>query len=170
MADEVVDFRDLLNKPMSDFPDLPDLPAQKHFFGKLISMNAGASRQKQTPLFHFDVRLTDPGEDVPPDFLKKLADAGFNLADYNQVGADFYLTANSMKMLRRFATSLGFSPNASFTEVFHLDTEGVPTNETQDKLRGLDVLVKIPSAGQNNRVYANNVNSENGSISGTKRE
>jgi len=166
MPDDVVDFRDLLRQPMSDFPDLPDLPPTSHFYGKLISMNAGASRQKQTPLFHFDVRLTDPGEDVPKEFLQKLSDNGFSLADYT-CGADFYLLQTTMKILRRFVTSLGFSPNVSFHECLHLAEDGTPTNETQDIIRGRDVMIKTPPMTDQGRVFANNVNSD-GTITGVK--
>src|SRR5215471_14350638 len=168
MAEDVVDFRDLLNQPMSDFPDLPDLPAGKTFYGKLIQMTAGSSRNKGTPLFHFDVRLTDPGQDVPKESLAKITDAGFSLADYT-VGADFYLTQNAMKMLRRFVSSIGFSPNVSFTEALHLAEDGTPTSETQDAIRGIDVMIKTPPLTDTGRVYTNNVASD-GMITGTKRE
>lgn len=166
-TDDVADFRELLNQPMSDFPDLPDLPPSVTFFGKLIGMGAGFSSQKKTPLFHFDVRLTDPGKDVPPDALKKITDAGFSLADYT-VGADFYLTKNAMKMFRRFVTSLGFSVNASFRDALYLAEDGSPTSETQERVRGLDVIIKTPPMTENGRVYTNNVASE-GTISGTSR-
>lgn len=167
MPDAPVDFRDLLNQPMSDFPDLPDLAPGKTYYGKLIGMSAGASRQKQTPLFHFDVRLTDPGPDVPKESLDKLSEGGFSLADYT-VGADFYLTTNAMKMLRRFITSLGFSPNVSFAEALHLAETGEPTAETQDILRGKDVIIKTPPMNEQGRVYANNVASD-GTIGGINR-
>lgn len=167
--DEVVNFRDLLNQPMSDFPDMPDLPPQKTFYGKLISMTADRSREKQTPFFHFDVRLTDPGRDVDEASLKKLSDAGFSLADY-PVGANFYLTQRAMTMFRRFVVSLGFSPNESFAEALKLNPDsGEPTPATQDIIRGLDVMIKTPPMAENGRVYTMNVSSE-GQISGVKRE
>jgi hypothetical protein len=169
MADAPVDFRDLLKQPMSDFPDMPDLPPAKTFYGKLIGMNADASSVKGTPFFHFDVRLTDPGKDVDEAMLKKIVDAGFSLADYT-VGANFYLTPRAMTMFRRFVTSLGFSPNISFHEALRLNDEtGEPTAETLEVIRGLDVMIKTPPMAENGRVYANNVTSD-GMISGTKRD
>lgn len=169
MPNEIVDFKDLLNQPMSDFPDMPDLPPQKTFYGKLISMNADESREKHTPFFHFDVRLTDPGKDVDPSSLKKISDAGFSLADY-PIGANFYLTQRAMTMFRRFVVSLGFSANQSFAEALKLDPDtGEPTAATQDIIRGLDVMVKTPPMAENGRVYSNNVTSD-GMIVGVKRE
>jgi hypothetical protein len=152
---------------MNDFPDLPDLPAGKTFYGKLLSLSAGQSSQKLTPLFHFDVRITDPGADVSPDVIKKIADSGFSLSDYN-VGADFYLTPNAMKMLRRFLGTLGFSSNVTFREALHLTEKGEPTQETQEIVRGKDVMIKMPQMNENGRVYTNNVAS-GGFISGVKR-
>ena len=149
-----IDLRDLLSKPMSDFPDLPDLPSAKHFYGKILQMTSGHSTQKKTPFYQFDVRLTDPGEDVTPAELKKIADAGFSLSDY-QVYAQLYLTPNTMRQLRRFVQSLGFPPNISFVENLKLDEGCNPTSETQDVVRGLDVLVKTQSMAENGRVYNN---------------
>lgn len=152
MADEPTDFRDLLSKPLADFPDRPNLPGNKHFFGKLIGMSAGHSTNKGTPLYKFDVRLTDPGEDVRPEEIKKITDAGFNLADY-QVFSNFYLTPNAMVMFRRFLISLGFNEASSFKENLSLADTGEPTAETIDKIRGLDVLVKTQPADENGRVF-----------------
>jgi hypothetical protein len=167
--DQVVDFRELLNKPMSDFPDMPDLPAGKTFYGKLVGMTADQSRNKGTPFFHFDIRLTDPGKDVDEASLKKLSDAGFSLADYT-VGANFYLTQRAMTMFRRFVTSCGFSPNVSFTEALKLNQDtGEPTPETIDVIRGIDVMIKTPPMQENGRVYTQNVTSD-GMITGVKRE
>ena len=162
---ETVDLRDLLNKPLSDFPDLPDLPAGKHFYGKLIGIKADHSRDKKTPFFNFSVRLTDPGEDVTDVEKNAITNAGFSLADY-QCGANFYLTPNAMRILRRFLSSLGFPDSASFREALSLDPEtGNPTPESVEKIRGLDVLVKLPAAGDNGRVYLQNVDR----IDGVKR-
>lgn len=166
MSDEntIVDFRDLLSQPASNFPDLPELPAQKHFFGKILGISAGHSSQKKTPLFHVSARLTDPGKDVEKETLDKIANAGFSLSDY-EVGADFYLTPNAMKMFRRFTESLGFNPNVSFMESLKLAQDGNPTNETQELLRGMDVMIQTPAPADNGRVYA-----QNGcAISGVKR-
>jgi len=165
MSESPVDLRDLLNKPLSDFPDLPDLPGGKYFYGKLIGMTAGHSQQKQTPYFRFAVRLTDPGKDVTAAELQKIADGGFSLADY-QVYSDFYLTPGAMRMFRRFLTSLGFPESASFMEALSLDSEsGNPTSETIDKIRGLDVLCKTQAPADNGRVYSNL-----DTISGVKRD
>jgi hypothetical protein len=168
MADETLDFRDLLSAPMSDYPDRPNLPPGKTFYGKLVSITAGASKNKGTPLFHFDVRLTDPGSDVPKTDLDKLAAAGFGLDAY-QCGADFYLLPTTMVFLRRFLISLGFSENVTFREALKLDSQtGEPTSDTQETIRGLDVIIKTPPADAQGRVFLNNVASE-GSIAGVKR-
>lgn len=166
MTDETpVDLVDLLSKPMSDFPDRPNLPGGRTFYGKLISITAGNSRLKQTPLFHFAVRLTDPGKDVTAGEMEAIESAGFSLGDY-PCGADFYLTPNSRTILRRFLTSLGFSSSNTFLENLKLDeASGLPTEASQEAIRGLDVLIKTPPADDQGRVFLNNVASE-GLISG----
>lgn len=158
MSENPIDIRELLDVPMSEFPDMPDLPGGKHFYGKLLSVSASRSREKQTPFFHFAVRLTDPGDDVPREALKTISDAGFSIGDY-QVGADFYITPNKFtrQMLRRFLTSLGFSENMTFFECLKLAPDGNPTSESQDVVRGLDVVVRIPQPDENGRIYLNNV-------------
>jgi hypothetical protein len=153
MADEPVDFRDLLSKPLGDFPDRPNLPGAKSFYGKLLSLGAGVSAQKGTPHFRFTVRLTDGGQDVKSTDLEKIAAAGFSLADY-EVYSDFWLTPNSMPMLRSFLVSLGFPENATFKEVLKLNDFGEPTSDSQEAIRGLDVIVRTQNADENGRVYA----------------
>src|ERR1700676_2775926 len=101
MADETVDFRDLLAKPLGDFPDRPSLPGKKTFFGKLVGVSAGLSSQKGTPFFRFDARLTDGGADVKKTDLDPIVNAGFGLGDY-EVWAEYYLTPGAMPMLRSF--------------------------------------------------------------------
>lgn len=165
MSDDPVNLIELLNKPLSDFPDLPNLPGSKWFYGKLTGeITAEHSRQKSTPFYHIGLRITDPGKDVTASELKSIADAGFSLADY-EAGANFYVTPNAMKMLRRFLTSLGFPENSSFVEALALDPEtGNPTAETKDKLRGRDVMFRTPTADDQNRVYLNNVDMISGQI------
>src|SRR5215469_5728035 len=107
MADETLNLADLLDVPLSNFKDRPEFPPQKTFYGKLIGMTEGASEQKETPYYLFDVRLTDPGADVPASFTKTLNDSGFSLGDY-KCGARFYLTPNAMLFFKRFLLSLGF--------------------------------------------------------------
>ena len=152
MADEPVDFRDLLDKPMADFPDRPSLPGKKTFFGKLTALSAGVSSQKGTPFFRFDARLTDGGKDVRPVDLEPIANAGFSLADYD-VWAEFYLTPGAMPMLRSFLQSLGFSPSTTFKEALKLNDSGEPTADSQDAVRGLDIICRTQAAGDNGRVY-----------------
>lgn len=158
MSDEAqVDFRDLLRKPKSEFPDMPDLPAKKTFYGKLIKVGAGHSKNKGTPLFHFDIRLTDPGKDVTAGEMKKVSDAGFSLADY-QAGVDFYLVPGfPMRLLRRFVNTLGFGNDAtSIFEDLKLDAACNPTDATQDLIRGRDVMVVTPAANDRGQVYVQN--------------
>lgn len=164
MSDDTIDLRDLLNRPLSDFPDRPNLPGGKHFYGKITNFAATHSRVKGTPGYHVGVRITDPGQDVTEAEKTKIADAGFSLADY-EAGSDFWLTPNSMVFLRRFMNSLGFPEGASLTQALSLDENGNPTPETIDKLRGLDVLIKTPPADDQGRVFLNNVDT----ISGVKR-
>ena len=153
MPDETVDFRDLLNKPLSDFPDRPQLPGAKTFYGKLLGIEGGHSKNKGTPYFRFHVRLTDPGDDAK-EGTKKIVDAGFSLADY-QVYSDFYITPNAMVMLRRFLTSLGFSQDASFSENLKLDPNGNPTAKTVEVIRGLDIVCRTQAADDQGRVFQN---------------
>lgn len=164
MADnDTVSLRDLLEAPMSEFPDLPDLPPKKTFYGKLAGMSSGHSSQKGTPLFHVEVRLTDAGNDVPPAWLEELKRLGLSLSDYSPF-RDFFLTPGSMKFFRRFSDSLGFDPNKNVRENFKLDENYNPTAETQDLIRGRDVLCITQAAGDNGRVFLNL-----DSIAGVKR-
>lgn len=167
MANETIDYRDLLQKPLANFPDRPNLEPGKILYGKLVSITAGASKQKGTPLFHFDVRFTDPGADYPKASLDKLSAAGFSLADYT-CGADFYLVPGAMVFLRRFLVSLGFSENVTFREALKLTDTGEPTMDSQEVIRGMDVIIRTPPADDQGRVFLNNVASE-GMIAGTKR-
>lgn len=161
MADETFDYRELLKQPMSNFPDRPNLPGNKTFYGKLIGMSATVSAVKGTPGLHLDIKLTDPGSDVPREEMDMIAAAGFSLADYS-VGKNFWITSNSMIFLRRFLVSLGFPENASFAETLKLDENGIPTAETQDVIRGLDVAVVTPFADEQGRVFLNNVENVTG--------
>lgn len=152
MADEPVDFRDLLAKPLGDFPDRPSLPGNKTFFGKLVSIGAGVSSQKGTPFFRFDARLTDGGQDVKKSDLDAIVAAGFGLGDYD-VWAEFYLTPGAMPMLRSFLESIGFSGSSTFKEALKLNDSGEPTAESQDAIRGLDIICRTQAPGDNGRVY-----------------
>lgn len=166
MADDPVNLIDLLNKPMSEFPDLPNLPGSKWFYGKLTDVTAEHSRDKKTPFYHFTGRVTDPGKDVQQSELAPIAAGGFSLSDY-EFGANFYLTPNAMKMLRRFVTSLGFPESVSFMEALALDTEtGNPTAATREKVRGLDVMFRTPAADDQKRVYLNSVDMITGDVKG----
>jgi hypothetical protein len=161
MADEnTPDLLELLKKPMSEFPDLPNLPAKKHFYGKLLGMTAGHAKTG-VPFYNFAIRITDPGKDVTPAELAEINALGFTLSDY-QVGSNFYLTQNALKMLRAFLTSLGFPPNVSFYDNLKLDEVGNPTSDTQEAIRGMDVMFQTPDKGDNNRVYLGNVDNLTG--------
>jgi len=150
---------------MGDYPDMPDLPPAKTFFGKLVSVAADVSREKKTPFFRFTARITDPGKDVTESELEKIKSAGFSLADYN-VTSDHYLTPNSMRMFRRFMESLGFPPNVSFVDALKLNPETLnPTEETQELIRGKDVIMRTPAMDGNGRVY-----NRMDSMAGTKRD
>lgn len=135
---ETVDLRELLSRPMSDFPDLPDLPPKSDFFGKIIGIQSKLSTNKGTPFFQIDARLTDPGPNVSAAALKKITDGGFSLADYN-VYSEFYLTPKAMIMFRRFLTSLGFAENLNFIVALKLDENLNPTPATLEVLQGRDV-------------------------------
>lgn len=154
MADETVDFRELLEAPLSNFPDRPPLPADALFDGKLIGCSAGVSSVKGTPYLRFPVRLTDPGPQVPASAMKTITDAGFTLADYD-VWSDFYLTKAAMPMLRAFLLSLGFSESMSTKEQLKLDDNYSPTEATQEAVQGIDVKAQTGKADVNGRVYSN---------------
>lgn len=152
MADEQVDFRDLLAKPLGDFPDRPSLPGLKTFYGKLVSVSAGLSSQKKTPFFRFDARLTDGGKDVRKEDLNQIVASGFSLADY-EVWAEFYLTPGAMPMLRSFLETLGFNGSTTFKEALKLNDQGEPTADSQEAIRGLDIVCRTQAPGDNGRVY-----------------
>lgn len=149
---DAVDFRDLLQKPLGDFPDRPNLPGAKTFYGKLISLTAGVEKTG-TPYFRFDGRLTDGGQDVKKTDLDALAAAGFSLADYEVYGK-FWLTLNAMPMLRRFLESLGFNGSQSFAEALKLNEQGEPTVESQEVVRGLDFIGRTQPADAQGRVFS----------------
>lgn len=154
MADEneAVDFRDLLSKPLGDFPDRPNLPGAKTFYGKLVSLSAGLSKAKGTPFFRFDVRLTDGGQDVKPTDLEPLVKGGFSLADY-ETFAEFYLTNGAMPMLRRFLQSIGFAEGTTFKEALRLSDNYEPTPESQEAIRGIDVICRTQAPDDQGRVF-----------------
>ena len=159
-----VNLIELLGKPMSDFPDLPNLPGMKWFYGKLLDITADHSSVKKTPLYDFSIRITDPGKDVTAGEIKAISDGGFSLSDY-EAHAKFYVTPNALKMLRRFVTSLGFPPSVSFIEALALDpTTGNPTDATKEKLRGIDVMFRTPAADDQGRVFLSNVDMVTGEI------
>lgn len=154
MADDPVNLGDLLNKPSSAYPDRPQLPGGKTFFGKLTgSIEAKESTVKGTPYYELGVRLTDPGKDIPPGALDALAKEGFSLADYDMV-AQFYLTGKAMPMFRQFCDSLGLDESKTFIEKLALNPENYePTADTTEILRGKDVIIRTQKADENGRVY-----------------
>lgn len=151
--EETVDFRDLLRQPMANFPDRPNLPGGKHFYGKLTKCSFDYSTRQGTPYLQFDARLTDPGNDVPSEAMDELAKAGLSLADYDTYSR-FYLTPRAMPMLRRFLETLGF-PQGNFDKQLKLSKQCEPTAETQEVVRGLDVLVRTQLADEQGRVFPN---------------
>jgi len=165
MSDDALDLRELLGKPSAEYPDLPDLPPTATFYGKLINVETGLSQKKGTPYFRFNVRLTDPGKDVPEASLDSVKASGFSLADFN-VYADMWLTANAMRQFRRFLDSLGFPTNVRMDEMLKLNPENFnPTDETQELFRGRDVLVRTGAMSERGTVFRNL-----DSIAGIKRQ
>lgn len=168
MSDDVLDLRDLLDRPLSDFPDRPNLPGGKHFYGKLAGLEASReTSEKATPFLRFTGRLTDPGEDVPKDEMAKLREMGFALSDY-EFGRKFHITPGAMPFLRRFLVSLGASENVSFVKILALSPDYHPANpetyaraitsQSIENIRGRDVLIKTPMPyGENRVVFLNNV-------------
>lgn len=152
MADETANFHELLDAPLSDFPERPTLPGLALFSGMLIGCTAGVSSQKGTPFLRFDVRLTDPGPSVPASAMKLISDAGFTLADYD-VWGEFYLTKNAMPMLRTFLLSIGLNESMSTKEQLKLDDTYSPTPETQEVVQGCEVVCQTQAVGSNGRVY-----------------
>lgn len=154
MSDSPVNFLDLLKQPPSAHPDRPNLPGAKTFYGKIASMEADSSTVKHTPLYRFRCRLTDPGPDVTPEELRAITSSGFNLGDYD-VFMEFYITPNAMPIFRRFYQSIGFSDSVPYMSGLKLGEEdGIPTAETQEVIRGIDVVVRTQAADDKGRVYA----------------
>jgi len=151
---EPMDLRDLLDAPGTSFPDRPSLPGSKTFYGKLLSVEATHSQVKGTPAFRFNVRLTDPGSDVPKPALDAITGAGFNLSDY-QVYYDFWLTPGSMSMLWRFLEGGGFDRNKGLREQMKLDDSYNPTADTNDLFRGMDIICRTQQANDQGRVFSN---------------
>lgn len=155
---EALDIRELLDAPLSNFPDLPNLPGGKWFHATIIGMEAGRSTVKGTPFFRFPCRITEPGKDVTEAEMQKVKDAGVSLADYN-AGADFYLTKDAMRMFRRFLTSTGVPENVSVREALKLGTDinNPITPETIELVKGTPVMVKTPLPDGQGRVFTRNI-------------
>lgn len=157
-----VNLQELLDTTDADYPDRPDLPEKKTFFGKLTGeIKADISQNKKTPFYHLGIRLTDPGKDVTPEEMSAITQAGFNLSDY-EAGVDFYLTPKAMVMFRRFCESIGLDPTKTYRDKLKLDKNGNPTSETAELLRGIDVMCQTPPKGDNGRVYIQNMNMVSG--------
>lgn len=157
-----INLQELLDSHDSDYPDRPELPEKKTFFGALTGeIRADLSKNKGTPFYHIGIRLTDPGKDVSASELSAITNAGFNLSDY-EAGVDFYLTPKSMVMFRRFCESIGLDPNLSYREKLKLDERGNPTNETVEVLRDIPVVCRTPARGDNGRVYIQNMDMVSG--------
>ena len=149
--DDNVDLGELLRKPVSSFQRV-DLPAGVWFHGKLVSMEADVARnEKRTPFYRFHMRITEPGKDVPKKWLDELAATEFSLSDYDVI-SDFYLTGRALSALSNFVVSIGYSPNVNVFDVFKLDSDFKPTPETQEVIRGVDVMFRFEAA-PDGRVY-----------------
>ena len=152
-----INIQELLNSTSADYPDRPSLPEKRTFFGQLTGeIKADRSREKQTPFYHIGLRLTDAGKDVTQTDLAAITAAGFGLPDY-ECGVNFYLTPGAMPMLHRFCDSLGLDPNKSLREKLKLDSDGNPTQDTVEVLKGLPIMCRTPEKGTNGRVYAQNM-------------
>jgi len=157
MSDETLDLRELLGKSLADFPTLPDLPEKKTFYGRITGISAGNSTKKGTPYFDIGVRLTDPGKDVTEKDMADIKAKGFSLTDYDTY-ARFYLTqggiSHPMYGLRPFMESLGFASNVRLDELLRLDPENFnPTEETQELLRGREVICRTDAANEDGKVF-----------------
>lgn len=170
MSDDTDLFLDFLSRPMSEFPDKPNLPANKHFYGKLVSLEmAQARNERKTPMYRFRIQITDPSPDVPRDWLDQIKNLGFSLSDFI-VTADFFATFEARQFLKRFVISLGFAENVNVGHALRLSmtggTAGMPTEESQEAIRGLEVYFQTRAPDEKGRVF-NNVDST--AISGAKR-
>ncbi len=72
---------------------------------------------------------------------------------------------NAMPIFRRFVESLGFPPNINFVDALKLDPECNPTQDTQELVRGRDVICRTQPKDDKGRVY-----NRFDSILGVKRE
>lgn len=156
-----VDLRDLLDKTSLDFPDRPNLPGSKYFYGRLVKMSSILSTKKETPGYQFDIRITDPGKDVSPVDMAAIRDAGFTLADYD-CNTTLWLTKAAMPRMRRFLDSLGFDPNKTFREKLALDEKFNPTDRSQELIRGKEIMFQTPAADDQGRVFLNGVDNVTG--------
>ncbi len=152
-----VNFLELLAEPMDNFVRKPNLPGEKTFFGKILRIEAGKGRPpNEYPLYRLQVRLTDPGPDVPKESIKALAEAGYNLTDF-EVYRDFYLNSrNALAFLTEFVKTLGFPTNIDIFTALKIDrVSGLPTAETQTLLQGRDVVCTTGKANEKGQVWPN---------------
>lgn len=120
-----IDFRDLLSRPASDFPEAP-LLATGLWKGVLLSDEFGRSDQKQTPFWQVTVRPTEPLEDVNPSEIE-----GLDLTQY-EMEYIFYITPKALFMISKFQTSLGFDASMNLDDFI------------RDKdWRGMEVLFRV---------------------------
>lgn len=167
MSDSRINLRELLERPIGDFPMRPQLPGKRTFFGKITGLEASCeTNQKQTPFLRFSARLTEPGKDVTAQDLEAILSSGFNLADYN-VGRKFHISPTALPFLRQFLLSVGCPIGVGFIDFLALSREYDPldpvtykdavTPETIDRIRGLDIMIQTPAPDDKGRVFANNV-------------
>ncbi len=139
MANDAVDFREMIAKPIGEWEANPLLPTG-HLFGQCVDVLTGKSRNKGTRFFAFICQPQEFGPDIPADTQKSLTAAGLSLTDYEfpkreRVGTglpagQIWITPGSMNMNREFFTRMGFP-------------ESKPQDECIVEMRGRKVLMAI---------------------------
>jgi len=128
---DVVDFRELLRKPIGAWENRATLPVG-YYYGKVVDVEEGNSSKKGTKFFAFFVQPTEPGPDLDADKL-----AGYNLGEYEFPNRRFpngpsviWITPNAMPMNRAFFENMGFPPTK-------------PMDDCINEMRGRNVLIGI---------------------------
>jgi hypothetical protein len=150
-ADMPVDLREMIARPMEDFPAQPLLPTC-HYFGQVVDVLTGLSKNVGTRYFAFICQPTEVCDLDPEGKAAQQTLNGVDLSDYefprrDRVGTglpagQIWISPKAMSMNREFLTGMGFP-------------EAKPFDECIVEMRGRKVLMGIgrEKSERNGREY-----------------
>lgn len=131
------DLREMIAKPISEWESRPLLPTG-HYFGDVIDILTGLSKNKGTRYYTFICQPREFGPDITPEVQKSLN--GVDLTNYEfprrencgtgLPAGQIWIITGAMSMNREFFTSMGFP-------------EAKPMDECISEMRNKKVLMGI---------------------------